>query len=49
MRHELEERAPLGRNITTQDVGHAAVFLASDWAANITGQVLFVDAGYHVV
>jgi enoyl-[acyl-carrier protein] reductase I len=49
MRHELEARAPLGRNITAGDVGNAAVFLASDWATNITGQVLFVDAGYHVM
>ena len=49
MRHELEARSPLGRNITTADVGNAAVFLASDWAANITGQVLFIDAGYHIM
>ena len=49
MRHQLEERSPLGRNITSGDVGNAAVFLASDWAANVTGQVLFVDAGYHIM
>jgi enoyl-[acyl-carrier protein] reductase I len=49
MLHEIEQRAPLRRNITTEDVGNAAVFLASDWARNITGQVLFVDAGYHVM
>lgn len=45
----LEERAPLRRNITTDDVGNAAVFFASEWARNITGVVLFVDAGHHIL
>jgi enoyl-[acyl-carrier protein] reductase I len=49
MLHEIEQRAPLKRNITTEDVGNAAVFLASEWARNVTGQVLFVDAGYHIM
>jgi enoyl-[acyl-carrier protein] reductase I len=49
MLHEIEERAPLRRNITPLDVGNAAVCLGSDWARNITGQVLFIDAGYHVM
>jgi enoyl-[acyl-carrier protein] reductase I len=49
MLHEIEDRAPLRRNITPLDVGNAAVFLGSDWARNITGQVLFIDAGYHVM
>jgi enoyl-[acyl-carrier protein] reductase I len=47
--HTIEEQAPLHRNITTEDVGNAAVFLASPWARNITGQVLFVDAGHHIM
>ncbi len=45
---QIAERAPLRSNITLDDVGNAAVFLSSDWARHITGQVLFVDAGYHV-
>ncbi len=49
MLHEIEDRAPLRRNITPADVGNAAAFLGSDWARNITGQILFVDAGYHVM
>lgn len=46
--HQVADRSPLQSGITIDDVGNAAVFLASDWARRITGQVLFVDAGYHV-
>ena len=46
---QLPERSPLRRNITQEDVGDAAVFLLSDWARNITGNVLFVDAGFHIM
>lgn len=42
------ERAPLRRNIETGEVGEAAVFLLSDSASAITGEVLMVDAGYHI-
>jgi enoyl-[acyl-carrier protein] reductase I len=41
--------APLKRNITQDDVGNTAVYLASDLAAAVTADVHFVDAGYHVV
>ncbi|MEJ7754801.1 MAG: enoyl-ACP reductase [Candidatus Limnocylindrales bacterium] len=41
--------APLRRNITLDDVGGAAVFLASDLAGAITGEVLYVDAGFSVL
>jgi enoyl-[acyl-carrier protein] reductase I len=34
------------RNVTTQDVGNAAAFLLSDLAAGVTGEVLYVDAGF---
>ncbi|MCJ7453691.1 MAG: enoyl-ACP reductase [Steroidobacteraceae bacterium] len=37
---------PLRRNVTIDDVGNAAAFLCSDLAAGITGEVLYVDAGY---
>jgi enoyl-[acyl-carrier protein] reductase I len=43
------ETSPLKRNVTTQDVGNAAAFLCSDLAAGITGQTLYVDAGYNIV
>jgi len=45
----LPKVAPLRRNVTAEDVGNAAVFLASDLSAAITADVHFVDAGYHVM
>jgi len=41
--------APLRENVSTQDVAGAAAFLAGDKARMITGQVIFVDAGYSVI
>jgi enoyl-[acyl-carrier protein] reductase I len=41
-----ERMAPLKRNVTIEDVGNAAAFLCSDLAAGITGEVLYVDAGF---
>jgi enoyl-[acyl-carrier protein] reductase I len=41
--------APLKRNVTIDDVGNAAAFLCSDLAAGITGQVIYVDAGFNIV
>jgi enoyl-[acyl-carrier-protein] reductase (NADH) len=43
------EHAPLQRNITPEELGAAGVFLASDGAAAITGQVLYVDGGYQIM
>jgi enoyl-[acyl-carrier protein] reductase I len=42
------ERAPLRRNVDTSEVGDAAAFLLSDAARGITGEVLMVDAGFHI-
>ena len=44
-----EERAPLHRNITKEEVGDAALVLLSGMASGITGTTLHVDSGYHVV
>jgi enoyl-[acyl-carrier protein] reductase I len=41
--------APIRRNVTIDDVGNAAAFLCSDLAAGISGEVLYVDGGYHTV
>ncbi|HEY2554994.1 MAG TPA: enoyl-ACP reductase [Candidatus Cybelea sp.] len=41
--------APLRRNVTADDVGNMAVFLASDLASAVTADVHFVDAGYHAM
>ena len=43
------ERAPLRRNVEAGEVGQAAVFLASDAARGITGEILYVDAGYNIM
>jgi enoyl-[acyl-carrier protein] reductase I len=45
----MEERAPLRRNITIEEVGDSAVFFMSDLSRAVTGQVLFVDNGYSVL
>jgi enoyl-[acyl-carrier protein] reductase I len=42
------DRAPLRRSVDTAEVGDAGAFLLSDAARGITGEVLMVDAGYHV-
>jgi len=44
----VEERAPLHRNVDQIEVGNTALFLASDLASAITGEVTFVDAGYNI-
>jgi enoyl-[acyl-carrier protein] reductase I len=46
--HVYPERAPLRRNVEAAEVGDAAAFLLSDAAKAITGEVLIVDAGFHV-
>lgn len=44
-----ELNSPLRRNVTIKEVGGAALFLLSDLASGVTGEVMYVDAGYHVV
>lgn len=41
--------SPMRENVTIDDVGNAAVFLASDLSARITGETLYVDSGFNVV
>jgi enoyl-[acyl-carrier protein] reductase I len=43
------EHSPLRRNVELREIGDAAVFLASPMASAITGEVLFVDCGYHIM
>jgi enoyl-[acyl-carrier protein] reductase I len=43
------EKAPLQRNITKEEVGKAGLFLLSDLSSGITGETLYVDAGYHIM
>lgn len=41
--------APLGRNVTHEEVGNLGLFLLSSLASGITGETIYVDAGYHVM
>jgi len=45
----IEAKAPLRRNVTQEEVGDAALFLLSHLSRGITGEVLHVDAGYHIM
>jgi len=49
LRDLTEETAPLRRNITQEDVGDVAVFLASDLSRAVTGNTIFVDSGFHIM
>ena len=44
-----QDRAPLRRNITQEEVGKAGLFLLSDLSSGVTGEVLHVDGGYNIV
>jgi enoyl-[acyl-carrier protein] reductase I len=46
---EIEEKAPLRRNTTPEEVGDTAVFLFSDMSRGITGENIHVDSGFHIL
>ena len=45
----VEEKAPLKRNITQEEVANAALFLLSEHSSGITGQTIYVDCGYNII
>lgn len=45
----VEDSAPLRRTVSIEDVGNVAAFLCSDLARGVTGEVTYVDAGYHIL
>ena len=47
--HIVGSKAPLGRNVTQGDVAKAAVYLASDLATGVTGEIHYVDCGYNII
>jgi enoyl-[acyl-carrier protein] reductase I len=49
MLHQHEKVAPLRKAITQEDVGKTAAFLCSDMAASITGEIVYVDAGWNIM
>jgi len=48
MIHHVEQVAPLRRTVTQTEVGNTAAFLCSDLSSGITGQIIYVDAGYEI-
>jgi len=44
-----EAKSPLRRNVTQEEIGNVAVFLASDWSRTITGATLFADNGMNIM
>ena len=49
MLHHHAESAPLRRNVTAEEVARSAVYLCSDLASAVTGEIVFADAGYRIV
>jgi len=47
MLSQHSSRAPLGRTVTTEEVGNVASFLCSDYASGVTGEITYVDAGFN--
>ena len=45
----VEEKAPLKRNVTIEEVGNVVSFLLSDMASSITGQIIYADNGYNIM
>ena len=41
--------SPLRRNVTPEEVGKTGMYLLSDLASGVTGEVLHVDSGYHIM
>jgi enoyl-[acyl-carrier protein] reductase I len=44
-----ETQAPLRRNVDQEEVGKTALWLLSDWSSGVTGEVVYVDAGYNII
>lgn len=45
----VEEKAPLHKNVTTEQVGNVATFLLSNMSDAITGQIIYADSGYNIM
>ncbi len=45
----VEEKSPMRENVSPEDVGALAAFLCSDGSRHMTGSVLYVDSGYHIL
>jgi enoyl-[acyl-carrier protein] reductase I len=47
--NQAEQKSPQKRLVTIEDVGDVAAFLVSDHAESLTGNITFIDAGYHIM
>lgn len=47
--NHIEKHAPLHRNVTIDEVGNSATYLASDLSSAVTGEILFVDSGFQSI
>lgn len=45
----VDDKAPLHRNVTQEEVAKSALYLASDLSSGVTGEIIYVDSGYNVV
>lgn len=46
---QVEQKSPLRRNVTIDEVGNVAAFMCSDYASAITGEITYVDCGYNLI
>ena len=49
MLKHVAERTPLKRNVQAEEVGKTALYLASELASGVTGEIIHVDCGYNVI
>ncbi len=49
MLEHVEQTSPLRRNVNIEEVGNVAAFLCSDLASGVTGEIVFVDAGFNIM
>ncbi len=45
----VEQKAPLKRNVSAEDVAKTALYLSSDLSSGVTGEIIYVDAGYNIM
>ena len=49
MINHMDSAAPLRRTVTQEEVGNTAAFLGSELSSGITGQIIYVDAGFEIM
>jgi enoyl-[acyl-carrier protein] reductase I len=44
-----KKHSPLRRTVTIEEIGNSALYLLSDLSSGVTGDILYVDSGYHII